>query len=77
MVVLELEEVGSKELQLERPESEVACEVVVEPTAKCQAKSACVLLVSNIPAFARATPYRTCAEGVVRPIGRTKQGPKR
>src|SRR5215469_16684108 len=42
-----------------------------------QAKSVCLLLVSNIPAFARATPYRTCAEGVVRPIGGTKQRPKR
>ena len=38
LVVLELEEVGSKEFQLERPESEVACEVVVEPTAKCPSK---------------------------------------
>ena len=35
LIVLELEEVGSKEFQLERPESEVACEVVVEATAKC------------------------------------------
>ena len=38
LVVLELEEVGSREFQLKRPEGEVACEVVVEPTAKRPSK---------------------------------------
>ena len=76
LVVLELEEVGSREFQLERPESEVACEVVVGQTAKRLRQSPSVYCWCQTSPRLRALPNRTWAKGVVVPWKERNEGQK-
>src|SRR5215467_6539839 len=70
LVVLEVEEVGSREFQLKRPEGEVACEVVVEPTAKRPSKVRLFTVGVKHPRVCERYAKQDLAKGVVRPMGR-------